>query len=78
MVWVFRSLFGDLGFFTVVILRWVWWFIYGIIMVFFWHVDVHVTRVNSTNALDEGLRIGGIGRRMNSKVKSVKQGVYRK
>jgi hypothetical protein len=37
-----------------------------------------VTRVNSTNVLDEGLRIGEIGRRMNSKVKSVKQGVYRK
>jgi hypothetical protein len=37
-----------------------------------------LTRVNSTNVLDEGLRIGGIGRRMNSKVKSVKQGVYRK
>jgi hypothetical protein len=37
-----------------------------------------VTRVNSTNVLDEGLRIGGIGRRMNSKVKSVKQGVCRK
>jgi hypothetical protein len=29
----------------------------------------HVTRVNSTNVLDEGLRIGGKGRRMNSKVK---------
>jgi hypothetical protein len=28
-----------------------------------------VTRVNSTNVLDELLRIGGIGRRMNSKVK---------
>jgi hypothetical protein len=28
-----------------------------------------VTRVNSPNVLDEGLRIGGIGRRMNSKVK---------
>jgi hypothetical protein len=27
-----------------------------------------VTRVNSTNVLDEGLRIGEIGRRMNSKV----------
>jgi hypothetical protein len=26
-------------------------------------------RVNSTNVLDEGLRIGGRGRRMNSKVK---------
>jgi hypothetical protein len=37
-----------------------------------------VTRVNSTNVLDEGLRIGEIGRRMNSKVKSVKQGGYRK
>jgi hypothetical protein len=37
-----------------------------------------LTRVNSTNVLDEGLRIGGIGRRINSKVKSVKQGVYRK
>jgi hypothetical protein len=36
-----------------------------------------VTRVNSTNILDEGLRIGGAGRRMNLKVKSVKQGVYR-
>jgi hypothetical protein len=28
-----------------------------------------VMRVNSTNALDEGLRIGGRGRRINSKVK---------
>jgi hypothetical protein len=28
-----------------------------------------VTRVNSTNVLDEGLRIGEIGRQMNSKVK---------
>jgi hypothetical protein len=37
-----------------------------------------LTRVNSTNVLNEGLRIGGIVRRMNSKVKSVKQGVYRK
>jgi hypothetical protein len=35
-----------------------------------------VTRVNSTNVLDEGLRIGEIGCRMNSKVKSVKRGVY--
>jgi hypothetical protein len=26
-------------------------------------------RVNSTNVLDEGLRIGGIGHQMNSKVK---------
>jgi hypothetical protein len=31
-----------------------------------------LTRVNSTNVLDEGLKIGEIGRRMNSKVKSVK------
>jgi hypothetical protein len=30
-----------------------------------------VTRANSTNVLDEGLRIGEIGRRMNSKVKLV-------
>jgi hypothetical protein len=37
-----------------------------------------LTRVNSTNVQYEGLRIGGIGRQMNSKVKSVKQGVYRK
>jgi hypothetical protein len=37
-----------------------------------------LTRVNSTNVLDEGLRIGEVGRRMNSKVKSVKQGAYRK
>jgi hypothetical protein len=28
-----------------------------------------VTRVNSANVLDEGLRIGGRGRQMNSKVK---------
>jgi hypothetical protein len=28
-----------------------------------------LTRVNSTNVQDEGLRIGGIGRRINSKVK---------
>jgi hypothetical protein len=28
-----------------------------------------LTRVNLTNVQDEGLRIGGIGRRMNSKVK---------
>jgi hypothetical protein len=37
-----------------------------------------VTRVNSTNVLDEGLRIGEIGRRMNSKVKLVEIGVCRK
>jgi hypothetical protein len=35
-----------------------------------WRILQHpVTRVNSTNVLDEGLRIGEIGRRMNSKVK---------
>jgi hypothetical protein len=37
-----------------------------------------VTRVNSTNVLDEGLRIGEIGRRMNSKVKLVEIGVCQK
>jgi hypothetical protein len=37
-----------------------------------------LTRVNLTNVQYEGLRIGGVGRRMNSKVKSVKRGVYRK
>jgi hypothetical protein len=37
-----------------------------------------LTRVNSANVLDEGLRIGEIGRRMNSKVKLVEIGVYRK
>jgi hypothetical protein len=39
---------------------------------------MYPTRVNSTNVLDEGLRIGEVGRRMNSKVKSIKQGVYQK
>jgi hypothetical protein len=33
-------------------------------------------RVNSTNILDEGLRIGETRRQMNSKVNSVKQGGY--
>jgi hypothetical protein len=37
-----------------------------------------VTRVNSTNVLDEGLRIGEIGRRMNSKVKLVEIGMRQK
>jgi hypothetical protein len=37
-----------------------------------------VTRVNSTNVLNKGLMIGEIGRRMNSKVKLVETGVYRK
>jgi hypothetical protein len=37
-----------------------------------------VTRVNSTNVLDEGLRIGEIGRRMNLKVKLVEIGMSRK
>jgi hypothetical protein len=36
----------------------------------------YLMRVNSTNVLDEGLRIGEIGRRMNSNVKSAKQGGY--
>jgi hypothetical protein len=35
------------------------------------NVAVVVTRVNSANVLDEGLRIGGRGRRMNSKVKII-------
>jgi hypothetical protein len=37
-----------------------------------------LTRVNSTNVLDEGLRIGEIERRMNSKVRLVEISVYRK
>jgi hypothetical protein len=37
-----------------------------------------LTRVNSTNVLDEGLRIGEIGHRMNLKVKLVEIFVYRK
>jgi hypothetical protein len=32
-------------------------------------LDQQVTRVNSTKVLDEGLRIGGIGHQINSKVK---------
>jgi hypothetical protein len=39
-------------------------------------VNVIVTRVKLDNVLDEGLRIGETGRRMNSKVNSVKQGGY--
>jgi hypothetical protein len=39
---------------------------------------LHLTRGNSTNVLHEGLRIGEIGHRINSKVKSVKQGGYQK
>jgi hypothetical protein len=35
----------------------------------FIHMSYLVTRVNSANVLDVGLRIGGRGRRMNSKVK---------
>jgi hypothetical protein len=38
----------------------------------------HVTRVNSANVQYEGLRIGRIGHQMNSKVKSVKQGMCQK
>jgi hypothetical protein len=37
-----------------------------------------LTRVESANVLDEGLRIGEIGRRMNSKVRLVEIGVCRK
>jgi hypothetical protein len=39
---------------------------------------LELTRVDLTNVLDEGLRTGGVGRQMNSKVKLVKQGVCRK
>jgi hypothetical protein len=35
-------------------------------------------RVNSTNVLNERLRIRKIGRQMNSKVSLVETGVYRK
>jgi hypothetical protein len=62
-----------------------WWIFFSDCVVFItphwswlWFIIVsstlcsQVTRVNSTNVLDEGLRIGKIGRRMNSKVKSVK------
>jgi hypothetical protein len=44
---------------------------------FFMHYG-QLTRVNSTNVLNEGLRIREIGRQMNSKVRLVKIGVYRK
>jgi hypothetical protein len=37
--------------------------------------ECRLTRVNSTNVQYEGLKIGGVGRRMNSKVNSIKQGV---
>jgi hypothetical protein len=41
-------------------------------------LSLPVMRVNSANVLNEGLRIGEIGRRMNSKVKLVEIVVYRK
>jgi hypothetical protein len=41
-------------------------------------VIVWVTRVDSTNVLNEGLRTGEVGHRMNLKVKLVETGVYRK
>jgi hypothetical protein len=37
-----------------------------------------LARVNSTNILDEGLRIEGVGRRMNSKVRLVEISIYQK
>jgi hypothetical protein len=40
------------------------------------HGRRQLTRVNSTNVLDEGLRIGEIGRRMNSRVRLVEISVY--
>jgi hypothetical protein len=52
--------------------------VYALLLYLMLVTRARVTRVNSTNVLDEGLKIGEIGRRMNSKVKSVKQGVYRK
>jgi hypothetical protein len=39
---------------------------------------IHWRGVNSTNVLDEGLRIGGRGRWMNLKVRLVEISVYRK
>jgi hypothetical protein len=42
------------------------------------HPAIPLMRVNSTNVLDEGLKIGEIGRRMNSKVKLVEIGMRRK
>jgi hypothetical protein len=46
------------------------WFKLGLIGQWrIWRREDAITRVNSTNILDEGLRIGGRGRRMNSKVK---------
>jgi hypothetical protein len=48
----------------------------GVVLMQQQHPVAYMMRVNSTNVLDEGLRIRGIGRRMNSKVKPVKQGVY--
>jgi hypothetical protein len=56
---------------------------YDVLYVLFWYLIIlesimQVTRVNSTNVLDEGLRIGEIGRRMNSKVRLVKISVYQK
>jgi hypothetical protein len=41
-------------------------------------VTWQVTRVNSANVLDEGLRIGEIGYQMNSNAKLVEIGVCRK
>jgi hypothetical protein len=42
------------------------------------HVNYRMTRVNSTNVLNEGLRIGEIGRLMNSKVKLVEIDICQK
>jgi hypothetical protein len=53
-------------------------FLINVDAVLFEDLRCMVTRVNSTNVLDKGLRIGELGRQMNSKVKSVKQGVYQK
>jgi hypothetical protein len=42
------------------------------------HGRRQLTRVNSRNVLDEGHRIGEIGRRINSRIKLVETGVYQK
>jgi hypothetical protein len=62
-----------------------WWLVvssspcsWGHMMNWLWFLYNMLMRVNSTNVQYEGLRIEEVGRQMNSKVKSVKQGVYQK
>jgi hypothetical protein len=61
---------------TVICLPSMYYFVYGETPLV--NCGPRLTRVNSTNVLDEGLRIGEIGRRMNSKVKLVEIGICRK